>query len=691
MTRSAGLGDPKLIRFHLAWTAIAFVLSASLFAQQEQSELIGSALVDARNPIAKLFSGERVDLWSLKPIADPLGSHPDRSADRQGVFSHPIDGLTPEAVESLSKEQLLQRMSLDLNGLRATYEERTSFLEDDSIDATDKLVDRLMSDPRFGEHWARFWLDAVRYSDSNGFDWDEYRKEAWRYRDFVVRAFNEDLPYDQFVLWQLAGDELLDGPPQSQAQLDRLIATGYLRLGPFDNAAKLFNEQDRARAEVLTDLTETTGSAFLGLTLSCCRCHHHKTDPLSHQDHYRFRAFFAALEFDDSTPVLLSQEQQAIEKHNQAIDAKIQPLEARLEASKKATQDSQEESKVESKEDMKKLKQQIDQLRSQKQTLQTGLLATDNVKKIDAICVLDQGNNQKPLEEVQPGFPSVLYPNPPQIEAPVDGKSTGRRLALARWMVQPDNPWTARVIVNRVWQNLFGEGLVATANDLGITGSVPVSQELLDHLAVYLVEHHWSIKSLIRYIVLSEAYQAQVGSTRKLRRLSAEQMRDVILQVTGQLQHRNGGPPVWPEVGDDVLQANPATLDDNETKTKGWYPSPPSQQTVRSIYLIQKRTVRIPWMETFDLPENTVSCARRDVSIVAPQALALLNADWIWDATDPLTRQDNSSIQSLFQAVLSRRPTEQERTLCQSYLDTGRSIRELALVLINSNELGFVP
>jgi hypothetical protein len=363
MTRSAGLGYPKLIRFHLVWTAIAFVLSASLFAQQDQPELIGSALVDARNPIAKLFSGERVDLWSLKPIADPLGSHPVRSADRQGVLSHPIDGLIPEAVESLSKEQLLQRMSLDLIGLRATYEERTSFLEDDSIDATDKLVDRLMSDPRFGEHWARFWLDAVRYSDSNGFDWDEYRKEAWRYRDFVVRAFNEDLPYDQFVLWQLAGDELLDRPPQSQAQLDRLIATGYLRLGPFDNAAKLFNEQDRARAEVLTDLTETTGSAFLGLTLSCCRCHHHKTDPLSHQDHYRFRAFFAALEFDDTTPVLLSQEQQAIEKHNQAIDAKIQPLEARLEASNKATQDSQEESKVESKEDIKKLKQQIDQLR----------------------------------------------------------------------------------------------------------------------------------------------------------------------------------------------------------------------------------------------------------------------------------------------------------------------------------------
>jgi len=623
----------------LVYTLITLVCSISLFAQDDKPKTIGSALQDPTNPIAELFAGERLDLWSLQPIQAP-------SIDPQAAqgFEHPIDlllsnGSAADASEvsvQATKEKLLQRLSLDLIGLRASYQQIKSFMEDQSPEAIDKQIDGLLSDPRFGEHWARFWLDTVRYSDSNGFDWDEYRKEAWRYRDFVIRAFNEDLPYDQFVLWQLAGDELLEGPAETQSQLDQLLATGYLRLGPFDNAAKLFNEQDRARSEVLTDLTETTGAAFLGLTLSCCRCHHHKTDPLSQQDHYRFRAFFAATAFDESTSILLEPEQRLIDEHNQKIDQMIEPIQANSDAV-----------------DQKAKQERIDQLRAQKRTKLTGLLACDDIQHIDAIHVLDQGNHQKPLEEVQPGFPSVLFPNPPDIQAPNPSKSTGRRLAF------------------------------------GITGSAPVSRELLDHLAVYLVEHDWSIKSLIRYIVTSRAYRAEVGTWRKLRRLSAEQMRDVLLQVTGELQHRSGGPPVWPPVSEDVLQANPAVLDDNETKTKGWYPSPESQLTVRSVYLIQKRTVRIPWMETFDLPENTVSCARRDVSIVAPQALAMLNADWVWSAAKQSARNTDSD--ELFRVLLSREPTAQEQLICRSYLDEGRTLEELSLVLLNSNELAFAP
>ncbi len=614
------------------WAAcLAGVCPIVIFAQQETLAPLGTALEDPSNPIARLFEGQRLDLWSLQAIRDY------RVPARNIVgLEHPIDrflsdGLTADQVQSpqrVSKEHLLQRMTLDLIGLRAGAAQVTDFVQDQSPDWLEKQIDRLLGDPRFGEHWARFWLDAVRYSDSNGFDWDEYRKEAWRYRDFVVRSLNNNLPYDQFVLWQLAGDELLEGSAESQTQVDQLIATGYLRLGPFDNAAKLFNEQDRARVEVLTDLTETTGAAFLGLTFSCCRCHDHKTDPLSQKDHYRFRAFFAATKFDDSTSIGLA-------------------------------------------------------------TL-TGLLATDDKEHIDTIHVLEQGNHQKPLDEVQPGFPSVLFPNPPTIQPPDHGKTTGRRLALARWIVSKDNPWTARVIVNRVWQNLFGQGLVATPNDFGITGTAPVSQELLDHLAVYFVQHDWSIKSLIKYIVQSNAYSEQIGPKRKLRRLSAEQMRDVVLQVTGELQHRTGGPPVWPVVSQDVLQANPAVLDDNETKTKGWYPSPAGEQTVRSVYLIQKRTVRIPWMESFDLPENTVSCARREISIVPSQALALLNADWVSHSASQLA-QRVERIDELFEAILGRKVTERERGMCEAYLKDGRSIRELALVLVNSNELAFIP
>ncbi|MFN6138390.1 MAG: DUF1549 and DUF1553 domain-containing protein [Planctomycetota bacterium] len=673
----------------LACASMAIVCSIGLFAQDDQGKNIGSALQDPANPIAQLFQGERLDLWSLQPIQD----HSIEAQSAQ-AFKHPIDLLlangspTHNAQGSLqaSKDRLLQRLSLDLIGLRASFEQVASFLDDQSPDAIEKQIDKLLGDPRFGEHWARLWLDTVRYSDSNGFDWDEYRKEAWRYRDFVIRAFNEDLPYDQFVLWQLAGDELLEDSPQTSTQIDQLIATGYLRLGPFDNAAKLFNEQDRARSEVLTDLTETTGAAFLGLTLSCCRCHHHKTDPLSQEDHYRFRAFFAATAFDESTSIGLEPQQRLIEEHNQKIDRMIEPIQASIDAMDRETK---EKANADASEKIKDLKKQIEQLRTQKRTKLTGLLACDDTKHIDTICVLEQGNHQKPLEEVQPGFPSVLFPNPPEIQTPNGGKSTGRRLALAKWIVGQQNPWAARVIVNRVWQNLFGQGLVATPNDFGITGSAPLSRELLDHLAVYLVKKDWSIKSLIRYILSSHAYRAEIGSWRKLRRLSAEQMRDVVLQVTGQLQHRNGGPPVWPPVSEDVLQANPAVLDDNETKTKGWYPSPENELTVRSVYLIQKRTVRIPWLETFELPENTVSCARRDVSIVSSQALALLNADWVWEAAKQSTRIADSD--GLFQALLSREPTHQEQSMCRSYLDEGRTLQELALVLLNSNELAFIP
>jgi len=640
--RSLALG-PRRTR---AWLSllIASVLQTLGFAQQDpllpnptgypesgSTRSIGTAHEDPNNPIARLFGSERLDLWSLQPIQAPR--IPDSTGHGQ---SHPIDRflveplseIQPLSSDKVSKKDRLERLSLDLIGLRASYDEVQDFESDESSDSFMRQIDRLLADPRFGEHWARLWLDVVRYSDSNGFDWDEFRKQAWNYRDFVVRAWNSDLAYDEFVLWQLAGDELLDGPPESLLELDRLIATGYLRLGPYDNAAKLFNEQDRARAEVLTDLTETTGSAFLGLTLSCCRCHHHKTDPLSQEDHYRFRAFFAATQFDESTKLL----------HDNA----------------------------------------------------TGLFATDDKDHIEPIQVLDQGNYQKPLETVEPGFPSVLFPNAPPIEPPGHGRTTGRRLALARWIISKENPWTARVIVNRVWQNLFGQGLVATSNDLGITGSAPISKELLDHLSVYLVEHDWSLKVLIKYIVESDAYSAPIGPWRKLRRLSAEQLRDVVLQTTGQLQHRNGGPPVWPVLSDDVLQSNPAVLDDNETKTKGWYPSPESHQTVRSLYLVQKRTVRIPWMESFDLPENTVSCARRDASIVPSQALALLNADWVAQASGELAGRIEK-ITDAYRAILGRDPSETEHRMCEEYLGQGRSFQELVLVLINSNELAFVP
>ena len=735
----------------------------------------GTAWVDPENPIRKLYGGERLDLWSLKPIARPVipnvSDSSNHSEGANGWSSHPIDrflfrdwhnrSLVPAS--DADRNALMQRLTLDLNGVRATFDEVMHFEGDDRPDAYERTVDRLLSNREFGEHWARMWLDVVRYSDSNGFDWDEFRKEAWRFRDWVVRAWNDDLPFDQFLTMQIAGDELVSGVPYDESERDSLIATGYLRMGPYDNAAKLFNEQDRARVEVLSDLTETTAGAFLGLTLSCCRCHDHKTDPLSQADHYRFRAFFAATQFADSTSIDLKSTQDEIAEHNSKIEGQVKEFDTRVKSlldgirknivpeegeSVKASGSVPSDDRLTDSEQNKKgtakgkppteeelrskltdaqrmeldhWRDEIERLRKELRKPTVGMLMKDNKDAVDAIKILYQGDHQSPRDEVQPGFPSVIFPMPPNIPETTSDSSTGRRLALARWMVAPENPWTARVIVNRVWQGLFGEGIVATANDFGVTGAAPSNLELLDHLATYLRESNWSIKSLVRYIVTSRAYRmraATIVSTTSgpsgetiamrngLKRMSAEQFRDTVLQVTGLLQTRAGGPPVWPTLSEDVLQANPAVLDDNETKTKGWYPSPDRDQSVRTIYLVQKRTLRIPWLETFDLPENTVSCPKRDVSIVAPQALSLMNSEWMEAAatelanrlSDPLPGESSGNqgadndvwIVRLFERVLSRAPNQSELNACREYLEK-QSRAELALVLLNTNEFAFVP
>ncbi|MCK6500346.1 MAG: DUF1549 domain-containing protein, partial [Nitrospira sp.] len=297
-------------------------------------ERMGDAWSDARNPIARLFNGQRLDLWSLKPLRRPslpAGVDPD---------SHPIDrfvhdtlrrqGLPPSP--SAERRTLARRLAFDLTGLPPTPESVEIFLSDTSADAYERYVDRLLASPQYGEHQARLWLDVIRYSDSNGFDWDEFRPQAWRFRDYVIRSFNTDKPFDELVREHLAGDELLEGPPRSAEDQDRLIASGFLRLGPQDNSASLFNEQGRARSEWLADLTETTGSAFLGLTLSCCRCHDHKFDPISQADHFRLRAFFQAVRYGDDLALDLAPDQEAIRQQHAAIDAEIQPIRTQREA-----------------------------------------------------------------------------------------------------------------------------------------------------------------------------------------------------------------------------------------------------------------------------------------------------------------------------------------------------------------------
>ena len=719
---------------------------------------IGPAWRDERNPIARIFHGERLDLWSLRtPQANPP---PDAHA-ASGMALTPVDrflvarlssnhlALSPEA----DRRTLIRRVTFDLTGLPPTPDEMDRFLQDPSRDAYDRLVTRLLESPRFGENQARLWLDVVRYSDSNGFDWDEFRPKAWRFRDYVVRAFNTDKPFDRFVLEQLAGDELVPGAPRTPAEQDALIATGFLRLGPHDSAAPLFNEQERSRAELMSDLVETTGGAFLGLTMACCRCHDHKFDPLSQVDHYRMRAFFEPVKFANDTPLDLDAEQTTIRNQQEATDGRIQPLEktrdqvlnrtrkrlraeriAKLSAEEQAllshdttnappalmelkkrvlASDSEVRTALPPEEvtQIRELETQIAALRRERPTFTTGLLMTDAEGTPSVTYVLHQGRHQDPRDPVAPGFPSALDPQPARIDPAPNPKTQGRRLALARWIVSRENPLTARVLVNRIWQQHFGTGLVGTPNDFGFAGTRPSHPELLDWLAIEFMDHGWSVKHLHRLLVTSTAYRQRSTGTagaavdpdnlllwrQNPHRLAAEPLRDALLASSGLLLLRAGGPPTWPELPPEVLQANPAFLDDNETKTKGWYPSPASDQPVRSLFLVQKRTVRVPFMETFDLPENSTSCARRTSSTVAPQALSLMNGSLAIEAARTLAErvrrevgdQPEPQIRRAFRITLLRAVTQVEVERSASLLRQ-HGLTALCRALLNLNEFAYV-
>lgn len=730
-------------------------------AAEGSGERIGNAWEDERNPIVRLFGGERLDLWSLKPIVRPTVPDPQTSGwirndvDRFVLSRLEAEGLSPN-VEA-DRQALIRRVTYDLIGLPPAAEEVEAFVADSRIDAYERLVERLLASPRYAEHQARWWLDVVRYSDSNGFDWDEYRPRAWLFRDYVVRSFDADKPFDRFVIEQLAGDELLSGPPKNEEERDALLATAYLRIGPQDNSASLFNEQSRAHHEWMSDLTETTASAFLGLTMSCCRCHDHKFDPLSQADHFRLRAFFEPLKYADDLPTNLAVEQEAIRSHNERLDEQIEALEKerkalqerfieraksakreqlaaderalleqpadslnddekkrREELEKKIVPSDDERNAVRTdseKQDEERLVGKVDSLRKQKRSFDFALLATDRRDSPRATHVLYQGDHKSPREEVSPGFVSVLDPNPATIATPA-GETQGRRLTLAKWIASDGNPLTARVLVNRVWQQHFGRGLVATPNDFGLAGARPTHPELLDWLASEFVEGGWSIKRLHYLIVTSAAYRRssavspelkrrdpdnELLARQAMRRLTAEQLRDSLLVASGLLNGKADGEPVWPELPSEVLQANPAFLDDNAEKTKGWYASPEEEQNCRSLFLIQKRTVRIPFLETFDLPENAASCARRNVSTVAPQAFSLLNSPLAVKAAKAFASRveleaDEGSedrVRAAFRLALQREPSADELALSVEFAET-HGLPAFCRAMLNLNEFAYV-
>jgi len=743
---------------------------------------LGDARSDPANPIRAIFRGGRLDLWSL---ARPARVTPPEVRDPAGVRT-PIDrfvlarldaaGIAP--APEADRRTLIRRVTFDLTGLPPSPEDVRAFVADPAADAYERLVDRLLASPRYGEKWGRAWLDVVRYADTNGFERDEFRPNIWRFRDYVIRSLNADKPFDRFVAEQLAGDELAPGPVQTAEDADRVAATGFLRLGTFDSTTSLFTEDGKGRDELMGDLANTTGSAFLGLTMSCCQCHDHKYDPLSQADHFRLRAFFAAVKPVNDEVVSLPADREAIGRQNAEVDRRLADATARREALvEPARRGLSDEKKAALPEEIRKLFEvppegrdeatkeklkpfrdkvrvkdedalaalpeadrrraeaiggEIEEAKKARRSPALAMAMTDSGRSAPATNILAQGDFTRPGDPVEPGFPSVLDPNPAAIESPGVAETTGRRLALARWIASRENPWTARVIVNRIWQGYFGRGLVATPNDFGYAGARPSHPELLDWLATELVDRGWSLKHVHRLIATSAAYRRASADDpgrravdpedrllwrREARRLDAEGLRDALVSVSGRLKPVDSGPPRWPVVDEEILEGQPAIYEARHGGDGGrlqdWYAGPAEEADVRSVFLIQKRSVPVPLLAPFDLPDTTTSCARRSATTVAPQALTLLNspesvrlarafADRVAGAAGP---DQGSRVGLAFRIALGREPEDDERRMAVELLGrhaalhaktldaeaAGRlALADLCRAIVNLNEFLFI-
>jgi hypothetical protein len=613
------------------------------------------------------------DWWSFQPLRPVV--RVARETDPKSVATSftPIDPFILERLQAESltlappagRRPLLRRLSHDLVGLPPTAEVLDEFAEDDRVDAYERQVDRLLAAPAFGERWARYWLDLARYADTCGYERDQDKPHAWRYRDWVITALNQDLPFDDFVRRQIAGDEL---PDRDEATV---IATGFLRLGTWNDEP---NDPLEYQYERLEDLVHVVSTAFLGVTVKCARCHDHKFDPIPQQDYYRIAAAFWPGPVASRGRELLggpSKEELGFEVLGW-----------------------------------------------------TDLTATPPPLKL-----LRKGDPLQPQAAVEPGYLSLL----PQLDRPVTPPPSGartsqRRRQLAEWLVENENPLTPRVAVNRMWLHHFGQALVRSPNNFGFQGERPTHPELLDYLARQFQEQGWHSKPLHRLLVTSAVYrqasthpqQAEYEERDYLnrwwwraerRRLDAESLRDAILTSAGQLDRRLGGPSFKPTI-------SPEALEGLSRKSAAWVASPAHEQLRRAIYIYSQRSLLSPLLTTFDFADTTLPCGQRDVSTVAPQALALLNNPFLHEQSLKLARNltdgdpraldapaaMDDRLRSLWRATLGRAPTEQEQQLARTFLleqlsrtdktepllAALRAWAALGQVLLNSNEFMYI-
>jgi mono/diheme cytochrome c family protein len=669
--------------------------------------------------------------WSFQPVQRPQVPVVDNDTWSRG----PIDRFVLERLqaeqlspaEEASPEQLVRRVYFDLIGLPPTPGEIDAYLRDAAPDKYERLVDRLLASPRYGERAARIWLDLVRYADSDGYKQDAYRPHSWRYRDYVVKSFNADKPYDQFVREQLAGDELAPHDP------DAIAATGYLRLGIYE-----YNAKD-ARTQwnfIVNDVTDVTADVFLGLGMSCARCHDHKFDPILQVDYFRLRAFFAGLMPRDDVPLATPAERAAHEAQlaewsartatlREELDAIEQPrllAAGKSEASRfpldvqamyykppaerephdhqiaylveRQAQEKREAVKFETSlkgEQLTRWQALREQLKAAERDKPAPLPVTYTVTDVGPIApptIIPAGRKGEG-PTVEPGFLTIFDPAPATIAPPEHNSlSTGRRSALAAWLTRPDHPLTTRVIVNRVWQQHFGRGIVGTASDFGSLGERPSHPELLDYLASEFVVGGWRLKELHKAIVISATYRQTalrpqpetarlVDPTNRLlwrmntRRLEAEQIRDAMLLVSGELNETSGGEGV--EAG----------------------------QPRRSLYTKFFRNKKDALLDVFDVADGLLSTPQRNVTTTAPQALLMINSELTLKRASALANRlkglkppdDEALVQAAYRAAFSRSPTASETNAAVHFLNSGKrdeTLLDFAHALLNSNEFLYV-
>ena len=676
--------------------------------EKKQQELIrrwvteGARLTDVTSPgprrsgeeTAHRVSDDDRRFWAFQPPARPEAPRVT-GAD---LVRTPIDAFLLARLEArkltfsqeATREVLLRRLCFDLLGLPPTPEQRDDFLTDRRNDAYERLVDRLLASPAYGERWGRHWLDLAGYADSDGsLAADRVRPQAWRYRDYVIKAFNDDMPFDQFLTEQLAGDELSDwrgADSLSTAMIRQLAATGFLRTAS-DPTYPGYTEPNEIH-QVLSDTMQIVGSTFLGITLQCARCHAHKFDPIPQRDYYAFQSIFLpALDparWQPSEvrgiPLATDKELTRLRAENEIIDKRIKSIQADLKAlterqrrqridalvsgqpkaiqtlARAALEQPVEKRSAEQKALVQRLGPMADtaldeaglaaqnpEYKKQAERLNAAITAETGRKKPDPVLVrglsdlpgktpegrlMVRGDHTRPGATVTPAVPEVLAAPGFQLQLASSVRSSGRRLALARWLTAPDHPLTARVQVNRIWAHHFGRGLVATTANLGHSGAKPSHPELLDWLATEFIRSGWSTKSIHRLMVTSTAYrQSSQADTRTLaadpdnillgrwrpRRMEGEVLRDSILAVSGDLNGKRFGPPVPVTAKDDGAVETP---DDAEGKR-------------RSIYMIVRRSQHITMLELFDTPSMEINCPERFVSTVPLQALAMLHDPFV--------------------------------------------------------------